>query len=121
MNRCFLPMVFIACSGVLAFGQMAVKHGEVSVRAVTQIITGSVLHLKGAVQITTDKIAVSADEADFNGTSGEIEARGNVRVNLINLLSERAPKTVTIERFQVNLNTARMVFSGIPSGTSLVD
>jgi len=39
-----------------------------------------VIRLKGSVEIGTSAFILQADEADYHWSSGEIEARGNVRV-----------------------------------------
>jgi len=43
---------------------------------------GSVVILRGHTKITTQGLTVSADEMEFNQDTGEIEPRGNVRVQL---------------------------------------
>jgi lipopolysaccharide assembly outer membrane protein LptD (OstA) len=44
---------------------------------------GSVIQLKGSVHITTDAVDVSADEADYDGNTGEIRPRGNVQIRIL--------------------------------------
>ena len=42
---------------------------------------GSVVHLKGNVEIRRTGLILRADEADYRKDTGEIEAKGNVRVS----------------------------------------
>lgn len=71
----------IACSAVLAFGQ-TVSVGEVSVRALTMTNEGATMtHLKGDVEIATGRgVILRAEQADYNSNTGEVAARGNVRM-----------------------------------------
>jgi len=41
-----------------------------------------VFQLKGSVEIRTKDMILRADEADYNENTGEIEARGTVRIKL---------------------------------------
>jgi len=43
---------------------------------------GEIIQLRGHVQITTDAVVIHADKADFNSSTGELQPRGNVRLNL---------------------------------------
>ena len=97
MKKFSLGVLIIACSVVLALGQ-AVKHeASVTVQAKTQVVTGTTLHLGGEVQITYDQHIIRADEVDFNVTTGDIEARGNVQAVKIGLLAiEDAQKALTL-------------------------
>ena len=40
----------------------------------------SVVHLKGSVEIRTNGFILHADEADYDEDTGEVEARGSVKV-----------------------------------------
>ena len=40
----------------------------------------SIVHLKGQVEIRADGFILRADEADYNENTGEVEARGTVKV-----------------------------------------
>jgi lipopolysaccharide assembly outer membrane protein LptD (OstA) len=62
---------------------------EAILTAVSATQEGDVFHLKGAVEIRTDSILLKADEADYNHETGEIEARGNVKVTPASLLNTR--------------------------------
>ena len=110
MNRLVLGILFIACSAILALGQ-TVKRDEISVtvQATTQVVTGSVLHMKGAVQITTNRHIIRADEADFNIATGDIEARGNVQAVKIGLAPvESVPKAETL---RTNIDGKKATFT----------
>jgi lipopolysaccharide assembly outer membrane protein LptD (OstA) len=48
---------------------------------------GDVFHLKGAVQIGTNAFSVTADEAAYQESNGEIEAQGELRVKPAPLVS----------------------------------
>jgi len=109
MKRLSSGILIIVCSAVLALGQ-ALKHEiSVNVQAGAQVVTGSILHLKGAVQITTDQHIIRADEADFDVTTGDIEARGNVQAVKIGLAPvEDAPKA---EMLRTNIYSKKMMFT----------
>ncbi len=47
-----------------------------------------IIQLKGNVEIRTGTITVVADEADYHAKTGEIEARGNVRITPISTASK---------------------------------
>ena len=70
--RCAL---LVACSAILALGQ---SSPLVSFQAAKQTVDGSMLHLAGNVQIGTSQRSIQADEVDYNVTTGEIQAWGNV-------------------------------------------
>jgi len=42
-----------------------------------------ILRLKGRVEIKTSTMLIQADEAEYHGDTGEIEARGNVHIKPI--------------------------------------
>ena len=70
----------IACSAVLTFGQTP-SVGEVSVRALTTTKDGAVTHLKGNVEIAMGSgFILRSEQADYNSNTGEVAARGNVRI-----------------------------------------
>lgn len=109
MNKLSLGILIVAYSAVLAAAQPIKREISVAVQAKTQVVTGSVLHLKGEVQITTDQHIIRADEADFNVATGDIEARGNVQAVKIGLLPiEDARKA---ERLQTNINGKKAIFT----------
>lgn len=49
-----------------------------SIRADTQEKVKDVFELRGHVEVTYQNMKITADEASYNDTSGEVEARGNV-------------------------------------------
>jgi len=51
---------------------------EVTIRADTQQKDKDTYHLRGHVQIVYEEMRVTADEASFDGTSGDVMARGHV-------------------------------------------
>jgi len=87
-----------------ALGQTAtpLRPIEVSVRASTQVVVGPILHLKGNVEIQTDQKLIHADEADYDVTTGELEARGNVRAAKICIPINNA---TLADKFQINIKT----------------
>ena len=60
------------------------------------MVKGSVLHLKGRAQI--DAGVLRADELDLNVDTGEIEARGHIRIG---------GKAMKAEHVSGNLNTGK--------------
>lgn|SRR5262245_33163970 len=72
-----LVVLLLVCAA-LAFGQAAEKP-SVSFRAASQLIVGSIVQLRGEVEIVTPRIALRADQADFDVSTGLIEAHGAVR------------------------------------------
>lgn len=51
--------------------------------ALTPTTSTSIIQLKGNVQIKTDAMVLMADEVDYGETTGEIQARGIVRIKLL--------------------------------------
>jgi LPS-assembly protein len=51
---------------------------EVLVRAVAQEVDGQIYHLRGAAEVETAEILLKADEIDYNESTGDVDARGNV-------------------------------------------
>jgi LPS-assembly protein len=58
--------------------QNAPAEDEVLVRAIGQEVDGQVYHLRGAAEVETAEILLKADEIDYNETTGDVDARGNV-------------------------------------------
>jgi LPS-assembly protein len=56
----------------------APEPGTWNVRAVTQESVGSVYRLRGRAQLENASMIFRADEIDYDGSSGDLEARGNV-------------------------------------------
>ena len=72
--------LLIACSAVLTFGQTP-KGGELSFRAVAITKDGAITHLKGNVEIAVGRgWTLRSEQADYNSNTGEVAARGNVRM-----------------------------------------
>jgi lipopolysaccharide assembly outer membrane protein LptD (OstA) len=70
----------IACSAVLTFGQIP-GVGEVSLRALTITKDGAITHLRGNVEIGIGGgFILRSEQADYNSNTGEVAARGNVRI-----------------------------------------
>ena len=81
MRRLFVVLVVFICAAVLAFGQAEKREVSIAVRATTQVVSGGVLHLNGAVEITTPDLIVRCDEAHYNVVTGDIEAKGHVQLS----------------------------------------
>jgi lipopolysaccharide assembly outer membrane protein LptD (OstA) len=64
-------------------GSTRVPPDEMTFRALHQSTDGSVIRLKGDVEIATHSVILKCDEADYNRDSHEVEARGTVKVKLI--------------------------------------
>lgn len=47
-----------------------------------EVKQGGTLKLRGHVQVISAAVTVYADEADYNPLTGNIDARGNVRIDL---------------------------------------
>jgi lipopolysaccharide assembly outer membrane protein LptD (OstA) len=73
-------LALIACIGVLAFAQPAIRHDDIRVTADRVENDGHVRHLSGNVVIETDAMVLRASEADYNDDATEITARGDVHV-----------------------------------------
>ena len=64
--------------GPLANGRPAVPRVRLAAQSLEQNL--GVVYLKGSVEINLGTYALLADEAEYYQDSGEIQARGNVRV-----------------------------------------
>jgi lipopolysaccharide assembly outer membrane protein LptD (OstA) len=73
--------IFFAALG-LAQQNGGTRRGDIDATANKQWREGNVFHLSGSVVIETDGFTLRASEADFNQTSHEIRARGNVSIRL---------------------------------------
>ena len=69
-----IPVRQIAQTADAILGALSVTHD------------GDVFHLKGEVQIRTDAFSVTADEAAYQESNGEIEAQGELRVKPVPLV-----------------------------------
>ena len=104
MSRLLIAFII---SAALMFSQ-SVKSGQVSVRADSQIVDASVLLMKGSVEITTENLAIQADEATFNVTTGDIEARGNLRFAKAGMPVKAVAAGVTL--LKVNIHKPGVMF-----------
>jgi hypothetical protein len=71
----------ILCFGgsLYAFQQKTIiKNYDASLQAQITRNEGNKVHLQGAVIIRTDAIEIHAGEVEFDGDTGQLEARGNV-------------------------------------------
>jgi lipopolysaccharide assembly outer membrane protein LptD (OstA) len=59
------------------------RDRDVSIRADTTTARGSVVLYKGNVEMKTDSVIVRADELDFDSTTQQADARGNVRIQVL--------------------------------------
>ena len=97
-------------SAAMMFSQ-SVKLGQVSVRADSQIVEASVLLLKGSVEITTENVAIQADEATFNVNTGDIEARGNLRLAKTGMPVRTMSPGVTLLKVNIHKRGVILKFS----------
>ena len=90
----------IACSAVLTFAQTT-SVGEVSFRALTITKDGAVTHLKGNVEIAMGSgVILRSEQADYNSDTGEVAARGNVRIT-----RQGSPIMKQADEVEVNVRT----------------
>lgn len=68
---------------MLLLGATACEPPELEIRATTVERDGSVIRMKGAVQIKTDAVTISADEADYYCGTDEIRPRGDVQIRIL--------------------------------------
>ena len=92
---------FLVAYVALAFSQTAEKP-SVSVRAASQVVVGSMIQLRGEVEIVTPTITLHADEADFDVSTGIIEARGNVRAARRGISIENMAPAARSARLDIN-------------------
>ena len=64
-------------------GSTRVPPDETTFRAIEISTDGSLVHLKGDVEIAAHGVILKCDEADYNRDSQEVEAHGTVKVKLI--------------------------------------
>jgi lipopolysaccharide assembly outer membrane protein LptD (OstA) len=64
--------------GMVETGMLALKGREITTAA-------SLTRCHGDCEITIHQVILKADELDFHSNTGEVEARGNVRVKLLPL------------------------------------
>jgi lipopolysaccharide assembly outer membrane protein LptD (OstA) len=71
----------LSCVAVFAFAQTSIPHSGINIRASRYATTGKIAHLTGVV-IETDLITLQADTVDYDNSTGEITAHGNVRIHV---------------------------------------
>jgi hypothetical protein len=59
------------------------RDRDVSIRADNTTARGTVVLYKGNVEMKTDSVIVRADELDFDSTTQQADARGNVRIQVL--------------------------------------
>jgi len=88
---CALVALFVLCWAPLAAqddGFPALQPGDTNTTAEYQEQHGDLKFLKGRVEIATDEFVVTADEANHNEATGEVEAKGNVRYRHLTRLED---------------------------------
>ena len=75
-------LILISFVAALALAQTTIPHGDIQVTADRQEAAGAVRRLSGHVSFETDGMLLQTDQADFNESTGEIVAHGEVRVRL---------------------------------------
>ena len=81
MKRAVL-LVFAASLIALAVGQNR-GNFNVRLRANNQERVESLIRCRGNVEMATDSFVLRADEVDYHSDSGMVQARGNVRLQLL--------------------------------------
>lgn len=70
--------------GIVETGMLALRGREITTtESVTAAGTDSVMKCHGDCEITIHNVILNADELDFHPKTGEVEARGNVRVKVV--------------------------------------
>ena len=82
MKRVVLLLLLVCNFVAAATGQ---RSGSVDVRlsSSSQQTEGVLIRCQGNVEMTTDSIVLRADEVDYHSDTGIAEARGNVRLQLL--------------------------------------
>lgn len=85
---------------------LALEHGEntISIRADSQSKEKHIFHLQGHVEVTFQQWKLTADEASYNETTGEITAHGNVTFT-------DPESTLAADEASYNLRTGKGWFS----------
>jgi lipopolysaccharide assembly outer membrane protein LptD (OstA) len=65
--------------------------GRVSFEALSGQREGSLLRCRGEVEMATHSFILRADEVDYYSRTGVVEARGNVRIQLLPVTPNPAP------------------------------
>jgi lipopolysaccharide assembly outer membrane protein LptD (OstA) len=82
MKKLFL-ILGLAILASAQTGSTRVPPDETTFRAIQISTDGSVVHLKGDVEIATHGVILKCDEADYDRDSQEVDARGTVKVKLV--------------------------------------
>ena len=69
--------------GTRANGRPAVPTIRLAAKSIEQ--NAAIVYLKGSVEISLPTHVLVADEAEYDQDSGEIQARGNVRLKPVNI------------------------------------
>ncbi len=76
----------LSISASMGFGQKKpatpAKPEHITLMAEHEIKDGGTVKLRGHVQVITTSATIYADEADYNPLTGEVDARGHVRIDL---------------------------------------
>lgn len=105
---CALVALFVLCSVPLAAqddGTVQLRPGDTNTTAEYQEQYGDLKFLKGRVEIATDEFVITADEANHNEATGEIEAKGNVRYRHLTRLED-----IYAEKVSYDTDTAAGTF-----------
>lgn len=73
----------IATAGYTAKSGSIVETGMLAVKGREITTSDSVTRCNGGCEMTIHNVILKADELDLHSTTGEVEARGNVRVKLL--------------------------------------
>ena|SRR5271165_5581315 len=82
MRRVVL-LLLLVCSFVAAATGQRGGSFDVRLSSSSQQTEGALIRCQGNVEMTTDSIVLRADEVDYHSDTGVAEARGNVRVQLL--------------------------------------
>lgn len=67
---------------------------EILIGAIRQEVEGQIYHLRGAAHVETTEVVLNADEIDYNESTGDVDARGNVRYRSFTGSEELEAETV---------------------------
>jgi LPS-assembly protein len=98
-----VTLTVLALVGLSAVVSAADDEERVVLHAETQLGTADGWHGEGEVQIVYQDIDIRCDEADWNRTTGEVVARGNV-------ILDRGPSRFTADEARFNIQTKTGTF-----------
>lgn len=92
MKRALL-LLLLASLVTPAVGQNGknVEAGRVSLTALRMQREGSLSHCRGDVEMATNSFVLHADEVDYHEDTHIVEARGNVRIQLLPVTPNTSP------------------------------